>query len=167
MAARVAALIAARYAAALLRLYPPHVRARFGDDMRRDFLDTYASRRSAAERMRFLVAATADAARSAIAERREMRSDAFSGDLQPARRATMHGFIEDVRFGVRSLRGRPGFVAAVVLTLALGIGANTAVFSMINAIFIRPVAVVDPSRVLTIYKIAAAKIRNGLTFYPV
>lgn len=154
-------------AAALLRLYPPHVRERFGNDMRRDFLDTYASRRSTTDRMRFLVAATLDALRSGAAERREAGSDAFAGDLQPARRATMHGFIEDVRFGLRSLRGRPGFVTAVVLTLALGIGANTAVFSLVNAIFIRPVAVAEPERLVTIFQIASPKIRNGLTFYPV
>jgi hypothetical protein len=136
---------ARRYAAALLRLYPSHVRTRFGDDMTRDFLDTYASRSTAIGRLRFLLGATNDAVRSAIAERREARSDAFSGDLQPAGRAMMHGVFDDVRFGFRALWHRPGFSAAVVVTLALGIGANTAVFSMIDAIFIRPVAIADPA----------------------
>jgi predicted permease len=154
-------------AATLLRLYPPAVRARFGSDMARDFLDTYASRRTGGERMRFLIAAIGDTLRSATAERREARSDVFGSDLQPARRATMYGLIEDVRFGLRSLRARPAFVAAVVLTLALGIGANTAVFSMINAIFIRPVAIVNPSRVVTIFQVMSSKQRDGLTFYPV
>jgi predicted permease len=155
------------YAAALLRLYPPHVRARFGEDMTRDFLDTYSSRDSIVERTRFLIGATTDAVRSAIAERREARSDAFSGDLQPAGSATMHGIMDDARFGFRTLLHRPGFSTTVVLTLALGIGANTAVFSLIDAIFIRPIAVADPNSVVTIFQATGPTQRNGMTFYTV
>ena len=154
-------------AAVLLRLYPASIRARFGDDMTKDFLDTYSSRGSLAQRVRFLVAATTDALRSGIAERREARSDAFGGDLQPARRMTMHGFLEDVRFGLRSLRRRPGFVAAVVVTLALGIGANTAVFSLIDAIFVRPVGVADPGSLVAVYQASSAKFPTGPNAYPV
>jgi predicted permease len=155
------------YAAALLRLYPSQVRARFGDDMTRDFLDTYASRGSTIRRMRFLMGATNDAVRSAIAERREARTDAFSGDLQPATRVSMYGMIDDVRFGLRTLLHRPGVSSAIVLTLALGIGANTAVFSMIDAIFIRPIAIAHPSSVVTIFQAMSPDRRNGMTFYPV
>jgi predicted permease len=154
-------------AAVLLRCYPANVRARFGDDMTRDFLDTYASRDSFARRVRFLAGAIADALRSGVAERREAASDAFAGDLQPARRMTMHGFVEDVRFGLRSLRRRPGFAAAVVVTLALGIGANTAVFSLIDAIFIRPVGVADPSSLFAVYEASSAKFPTGPNAYPV
>jgi predicted permease len=154
-------------AAILLRLYPVHVRRRFGDDMTKDFLDTYASRESLARRLRFIAGATADAVRSGIAERREARSDSFGNDLQPASRITMHGFLEDVRFGLRSLRRRPGFVAAVVVTLALGIGANTAVFSLIDAIFIRPVGVSDPASLIAVYQASSAKYPTGPNAYPV
>ena len=56
----------------------------------------------------------------------------------------------DCRYALRQIRSNPGFTSVAVLTLALGVGANTAIFSFSDAILLRPIPVVRPSEVLTV-----------------
>src|SRR5271163_4795024 len=58
---------------------------------------------------------------------------------------------KDLRFAVRVLRKSPGFTAVVILSLALGIGANTAIYTIFNAYLLRPMPVDAPDRLLAIY----------------
>ena len=63
----------------------------------------------------------------------------------------MKTFCQDLRFAVRNLRKSPGFAAVAIVSLAIGIGANTTIFSLIEAIFLRPLPVEDPSRLVSMY----------------
>jgi predicted permease len=60
----------------------------------------------------------------------------------------MEGLARDLGYAFRMLRRRPGFAAVVVLTLALGIGANTAIFSLVNSVVLRPLAYPEPERLM-------------------
>ncbi|MEK6281440.1 MAG: ABC transporter permease [Acidobacteriota bacterium] len=60
----------------------------------------------------------------------------------------METFLKDIRYGIRSLLKRPGFFAVAVITLALGIGANSAIFNTVNAVLLRPLSFPESERVV-------------------
>jgi predicted permease len=62
----------------------------------------------------------------------------------------METFLHDLRYGVRTLLKSPGFTIVALLTLALGIGANTAIFSLVDTVLLRPLAYNDPGKIVTV-----------------
>ena len=62
----------------------------------------------------------------------------------------LHSVISDCRYGIRQLHKNPGFTVVATLTLALGVGANTTIFSMVNALVLRPLPVPDPQQIVVL-----------------
>jgi predicted permease len=78
-------------------------------------------------------------------------------------------FLQDVRYGIRVLLKSPGFLAAAVLSLALGIGANTTIFTLINSLFLKPLPVEQPAELMYVYGTDATNSQNQVlgTFMPI
>ncbi|HEX5216163.1 MAG TPA: ABC transporter permease [Vicinamibacterales bacterium] len=83
--------------------------------------------------------------------RRFMHETDERAETSARRRAYMREFVQDLKYGWRRLVAAPAFSATAILTLALGIGANTAIFSMVYGVLVRPLPFPEPDRLYTVY----------------
>src|SRR3984893_17281406 len=74
----------------------------------------------------------------------------------------MDSFLRDLRYSARILIKSPGFTVVAVLALTLGIGANTAIFSVVNSVLLRPLPYSDPGRLMQLWEASAKKGRNEI-----
>ena len=79
----------------------------------------------------------------------------------------MHNIWQDLKYGFRVLRKNPGFAVGAIVVLALGIGANTAIFSVVNAVLLRPLPYRDPGRIAMIYHVPPQKSFPGAKMFAV
>lgn len=77
----------------------------------------------------------------------------------------MNATVNDVRYSIRSLLKHPGFTALAVITLALGIGANTAIFSLINSLILLPPPIKEPDQVVALWKTPVGSQTEGFVSY--
>jgi putative ABC transport system permease protein len=148
---------------ALLRLLPSDLRDPIAGDLQEEYVKTRAHR----GRLRAEAWAWWTAARLAARFRweRAARARPLPPIGEEIRRASMWDSLrQDVAFGARMLRRQPGFTSVAVLALTLGIGANTAIFSVVDAVLWRPLPYARADRIVSI---AEQRPREGRTHGPV
>ena len=131
----------------LLFALPADVRREFGEDMAQLFRDQRAATPGLLGRARLWLAALGDITAEAAAARAER----WHGVRIP-RRPSMRTFLFDFKHGFRLMRRYPSSTLLAILTLAIGIGATTAIFSVLDAVVLRQLPYEDPDRLVMLWE---------------
>jgi predicted permease len=121
-----------RFYSILLRLYPSAFREEYEREMRASFRRQRRAELGFAGRARLWISILADTLATAPGEH-------------------FHMLMNDLRYGLRNLRRTPAFTAAVLATIALGIGATTAIYSLVHTVLLRPLPFAEPDRLIRVW----------------
>jgi len=135
-----------RIVSLLVRLFPAEFRRTFGADLLATWEDARGDRATRHSAIRTIADLIGSAALEHAAARRGREIPLSKGD--PA----MQTLVQDVRFAARVLWRTPGFAAVVVAVLALGIGANSAIFSLVDAVLLRPLPFAHPENLAMLWE---------------
>ena len=144
-------VLARRVFRLLLALYPRDFRLAYRDDMELLFAERYAEARWAGRAVRFWIRTVANVVAAAIAERWSRLRGRGSSSRLESRSPNMFGVVQDTRYALRVLRRQPAFSLFVIFTLAVGIGATTAVFSVVDGVLLRPLPYDDSDRLVRVH----------------
>lgn len=138
-----------------LRAFPRHFRERYGASMRGDFEHEWHEKRARglARLATFVVRTGWDMLASGIRER--ARRSPSTAD--PHRTRPLDGVVPEVRHALRGLRKSPAFTAVTVVTLGLGIGGATALFSVVDGVLLRPLPYPQPERLVQLWQVNGAR----------
>ncbi len=138
-----------RVFAALLRLFPSEFRGDFGDELRADFEDQEAAARTASRR--------------SVAG---LWLRTIWDFVRRGPREHLDVLVRDARYGLRMLRRRPALAISAFVTLAVGIGLNTAAFSVVNGVLIRRLPYPSAERLVRIFEVSPAPERSATDVSP-